>query len=88
VGLRETLLRLAHKFAALPETLREQYADANSRWRCAVCFIIGQHNRGDFNHIPTAALDGLMERCVGLVRWISLLYYNDLHVGDHEREAG
>jgi len=32
VGLRESLLRLAYKFAALPEPVREKYADANSKW--------------------------------------------------------
>ncbi|KAF8592019.1 Clavaminate synthase-like protein [Ramaria rubella] len=32
IGLRERLLWLACKFAALPESVREKYADAKSRW--------------------------------------------------------
>jgi hypothetical protein len=55
-GLRERLLKLAERFAALPESVREKYADPQSRWRCVFCSIMG------VSHVPIEALDGLMER--------------------------
>lgn len=35
---RERLLKLAYKFAKLPENVREQYADTKSRYRYVPCF--------------------------------------------------
>lgn len=39
-GSRERLLKLAYKFAKLPENVREQYADPKSRYRWIPYFCI------------------------------------------------
>jgi hypothetical protein len=56
--LRERLLKLAHAFARLDETVREKYADTKSSYRfdSPLMLITG-------SSLP--ALGGPMERCVG-----------------------
>lgn len=85
VDLRERLLRLAEKFAALPESVRESYTDAKSRWRCVMDSVAIWSTSERNSYVPTAALDGRMEKCV-LPSMMAQSHWL-LHEGDHEWEA-
>jgi len=58
-GLRERLLKLADRFAALPEPIREQYADPASSYRFVVFRI---SSTVSYTRMPILVLAGRMGR--------------------------
>jgi hypothetical protein len=57
---RERLLKLAEKFAAMPEDKREKYADSKSRYRCEIPSWFRRYSKHSDYGNCFVALDGAM----------------------------
>ena len=78
--IRERLLKLAHKFANLPEDRKDIYVDQKSRYRQVNTNRVFDARRYINNYI--AASVGHMERFVRFLAFQSMIKYS--HVGNNE----